>query len=81
VLWPSVEVPAVALLARHGPARITRSREVGAERLEALAPNIEVRWFDSPHDIPIYMPAEVAAEVEGVARLASGGLTSEAAAG
>jgi pimeloyl-ACP methyl ester carboxylesterase len=81
VLWPRVEVPAVALLARHGPARITRSREVGAERLEALAPNIEVRWFDSPHDIPVYMPAEVGAEVEKVARLASGGLTSEAAAG
>lgn len=81
VLWPSLEVPAVALLARHGPARITRSREMGAERLETLAPGIEVRWFDSPHDIPIYMPAEVAAEVERVARLTSGGLTSEAAAG
>jgi pimeloyl-ACP methyl ester carboxylesterase len=81
VLWPRVEVPAVALLARHGPARITRSREVGAERLEALAPNIQVEWFDSPHDIPVYMPAEVAAEVERVARLASGGLASEAAAG
>jgi hypothetical protein len=54
---------------------------VGAERLEALAPNIQVRWFDSPHDIPVYMPAEVAAEIERVARLASGGLASEAAAG
>jgi pimeloyl-ACP methyl ester carboxylesterase len=81
VLWPSVEVPAVALLARHGPARMTQSRQSGAERLETLAPNIEVRWFDSRHDIPLYMPAEVAAEVERVAGLASGGLTSEAAAG
>ena len=81
VLWPRVEVPAVALLAKRGPAMITRSREVGAERLETLAPNIEVRWFDSPHDIPIYLPAEVASEVERVAGLASSGLTSEAAAG
>ena len=29
VLWPRVEVPAAALLARHGPARIATSREVG----------------------------------------------------
>src|SRR4029077_3677979 len=81
VLWPSVEVPAVALLARRGPAMITRSREVGAERLEALAPNIQVHWFDSPHDIPIYLPAEVASEVERVAGLGSNASTSEAAGG
>ena len=81
VLWPRVEVPAVALLARHGPARIAASREVGAERLTSLAPKVEIRWFDSPHDIPVFMPAEVAAEVERVASLASAGATSEAAAG
>jgi pimeloyl-ACP methyl ester carboxylesterase len=81
VLWPRVEVPAVALLARHGPARITASREIGAERLAALAPNVEIRWFESPHDIPVFMPAEVAAEVERVASLASPSATSEAAAG
>jgi pimeloyl-ACP methyl ester carboxylesterase len=81
VLWPRVEVPAVALLAKHGPARITASREVGAGRLAVLAPNVEVKWFESPHDIPIFMPVEVASEVERVASLASGTATSEAAAG
>jgi pimeloyl-ACP methyl ester carboxylesterase len=81
VLWPRVEVPAMALLARHGPARITASREVGAERLAALAPNVEVRWFESPHDIPIFMPAEIASEVERVASLASESASSETAAG
>lgn len=81
VLWPRVDVTAVALLAKHGPARITASRQVGAERLAGLAPNVEVRWFESPHDIPIFMPAEVASEIERVASLASGSTTSEAAAG
>ena len=81
VLWPRVEVPAVALLAMHGPARISRSRELGAQRLATLAPNVEVRWFASPHDIPLFLPAEVASAVEHVASLATGSPTSEAAAG
>jgi pimeloyl-ACP methyl ester carboxylesterase len=81
LLWPRVDVPAVALLARRSEARISRSREVGAERLAILAPRVEVRWFDSPHDIPLFMPAEVASEVERIASVASGGSTSEAAAG
>lgn len=81
VLWPRVEVPAVALLAKHGPARISRSRELGAQRLATLAPNVEVRWFASPHDIPIFLPAEVASAVEHVASLATGSPASEAAAG
>jgi pimeloyl-ACP methyl ester carboxylesterase len=81
VLWPRVEVPAVALLAKHGPARISRSREMGAERLAVLAPNVEVRWFDSPHDIPLFMPDEMASAVEHVASLAAGAAASETAAG
>jgi pimeloyl-ACP methyl ester carboxylesterase len=81
VLWPRVEVPVIALLARHGPARISRSKEQGAQRLATLAPNVEVRWFDSPHDIPLFMPAEVASAVEQVASRAGGSLPSEAAAG
>jgi pimeloyl-ACP methyl ester carboxylesterase len=81
VLWPRVEVPAVALLAKRGPARISRSKELGAERLATLAPNVEVRWFDSPHDVPLFMPAEVALAIEHVASLAAVSRGSEATAG
>ncbi|MEA2656029.1 MAG: hypothetical protein QOI23_1394, partial [Chloroflexota bacterium] len=80
VLWPRVEVPAAALLAKRGPARIATSREMGAARLAELAPHVEIKWFDSPHDIPLFMPAEVAASVERIASLAAGG-ASEATAG
>jgi len=81
VLWPLVNVPAAALLARHGPARVSRSREVGAERLASMAPNVGVLWFESPHDIPLFMPAEVASAIEDVASRAIGNPASEATAG
>jgi pimeloyl-ACP methyl ester carboxylesterase len=81
VLWPRVEVPTVVLLAKHGPARFSKSREQGAQRLATLAPKVEVRWFESPHDIPLFMPAEVASAVEHVASLATGSAASEATAG
>ena len=81
VLWPRVDVPAVALLAQRSAATISRSKQMGVERLATIAPRVEVHWFDTPHDIPLYMPAEVASEVERVALLAAGGSTSEAAAG
>ena len=81
VLWPRVEVPAAALLAKHGPARISTSREVGAARLAELAPNVRVIWYDSPHDIPLFMPAEVASAIERVQSLVAGSGASEAAAG
>ena len=80
VLWPRLEIPAAALLALRSFARISRSTESGATSLAEIAPQVEVRWFDTPHDIPLFMPVEVAAEVERVAGLASGGLASEAAA-
>jgi len=80
VLWPHVDVPAAALLARHGPARIATSREAGAARLAELAPNVEISWYESPHDIPLFMPAEVAVAIERVGALAAGD-ASEATAG
>ncbi|HEV2033569.1 MAG TPA: alpha/beta fold hydrolase [Candidatus Dormibacteraeota bacterium] len=81
VLWPRVDVPAVALLAQRSAARISRSKQSGVTRLATIAPRVEVRWFDTPHDIPLFMPAEVASEVERIAALAAGGGASEATAG
>jgi pimeloyl-ACP methyl ester carboxylesterase len=81
VLWPQVEVPAVALLALRSFARISRSTEDGVARLSVIAPRVEVRWLDTPHDIPLFKPAEVAAEIERICSLASTGPTSEAPAG
>lgn len=81
MLWPQVGVPAVALLALQSFARISRSTETGAARLSVVAPRVEVRWLDTPHDIPLFKPAEVAAEIERICSLASTGQASEAPAG
>jgi lipase len=80
-LWPRVAVPSVALLALRSFARVSRSADRGVARLGEIAPEVEIIWFDTPHDIPLFMPAEIAAEIERVARAASEGLESEAPAG
>ena len=80
-LWPLLKVPSIALLALRSFARISRSTDRGVATLGEIAPRVEVKWFDTPHDIPLYMPAEVAAEIESVASLAGAGLASEAPAG
>ncbi len=71
MLWPAIDVPAAALLALRSFARISRSTDSGVNRLGEIAPGVQVKWFDTPHDIPLYMPAEVAAEIEEIARLAA----------
>lgn len=65
-LWPRVQAPAVVMVARHGPARISRSTEEGINRLSEIAPGITVKRMNSPHDIPLFLPAEVAAEIDRV---------------
>ncbi len=77
LLWSRLDVPAVALLARQSTARVARSKRLGVERLAKLAPAVHIRWFDTGHDIPLFAPAEIAAEISGISAEA----TSEAAAG
>lgn len=77
LLWPRIEVPAEALLALRSFARISRSTGDRVGLLGQLAPKVEVKWFDTPHDIPLYLPAEVATQIERVATLAGASRTSE----
>jgi pimeloyl-ACP methyl ester carboxylesterase len=66
-LWDDLESPALAMLARGGPSRMADSRAAGARRLAGSNPRVRVRWFDTPHDIPLFAPDEVAEEVTRVA--------------
>lgn len=70
ILWSRVGVPAVVLRARQGFGRISRHADGGIERLRDIAPEVEVKSLDSPHDIPLYLPAEVAAEIDRMAGIA-----------
>ena len=70
-LWQAVSSPASVLLARSGPPDFIHMKEEGAKELEAHLPSARVRWFDTPHDIPLYQPAEIAAELEHLAEHAA----------
>lgn len=71
ILWSQVAVPALVLRARHGFGRTASSVDDAVATLRKLAPAAEVKSLDSPHDIPLYLPAEVAAEIDRMASAAS----------
>ena len=66
VLWPRIEVPTAALLAGGDSAIVSTWKKRGAALLATQAPEVEIRWFDTPHDIPLFAPTEVASEIERV---------------
>lgn len=66
-LWPQVRVPAAALIARKSDARISRSTDEGMVRIAEIAPDVDIKRFETPHDIPLYAPAEVARDIELIA--------------
>lgn len=78
VLWPAIEVPAAALLALRSFGRVSRSTDGRVKRLEDIAPEVQVKWFDTTHDIPLYLPAEIASEIEAIARAAADRLEASA---
>jgi pimeloyl-ACP methyl ester carboxylesterase len=62
LLWPLVEAPVTLISARSdSPFDQFRRRAVAA--VEEVRPDVVMRWYDSPHDIPLYLPAEVAADL------------------
>jgi pimeloyl-ACP methyl ester carboxylesterase len=69
-LWPNVRVPASALIARKSDARISRSTDAGMLRVAEIAPSVRIVRFQTPHDIPLYAPSDVAAEIELLAKQA-----------
>ena len=70
-LWPRVAVPAAALIARKSDARISRSTDIGMQRIAEIAPEVAIKRFETPHDIPLYAPAQVAQEIEVIAERAA----------
>ena len=80
-LWTALEVPATALIARGDSERIASWKERGGAKLKQIAPQVEVRWFHTPHDIPTFAPKEVARLIEAATEPASEPAGSEAAAG
>jgi pimeloyl-ACP methyl ester carboxylesterase len=80
-LWLELASPAIALLARAGPRPMTDWREKGVRELARRAPDVGVKWFETPHDIPIFAPEAVASEIKSLAATAPAGSGLEASSG
>jgi hypothetical protein len=63
LLWPRVECP-VAILLADSDTPFGRWKRRSEQALRELRPDADIRWFRSPHDIPLHAPDEVALELE-----------------
>jgi pimeloyl-ACP methyl ester carboxylesterase len=63
LLWPRVECP-VAILLADTDTPFGRWKRRSEQTLRGLRPDADIRWFRSPHDIPLHAPDEVALELE-----------------
>ena len=67
-LWQhAAALPIAVLLARQAPPGFLEMKERGAQELHEHLPDARIEWFDTPHDIPLYQPAAVAAELRELA--------------
>ena len=64
LLWPKVRVPVLAALADSGPPEWIDGKREAAARVLELVPAARVTWHATPHDIPLYDPGAIAAELE-----------------
>lgn len=63
-LWPKLDrMPVMVAVAERAPAAIQGWKRQSVAEVASLLPSAEVRWYASAHDIPIHLPAQVAAAV------------------
>lgn len=67
-LWPKVVGPILAGMGGGDPGPFDDLKREGASRLTSLVPGAMVRWYNGPHDFPLYLPAQVAADLDELAR-------------
>jgi pimeloyl-ACP methyl ester carboxylesterase len=68
----AITAPLLVGLAANDAALRAR-REAGARRMREIRPDAEIRWYDSPHDIPLIRPDDVATDLEELARRSGAG--------
>ncbi len=70
-LLPRVEGPLLLAMAERpwpgAPPSVLEWRRRSVERAGELRPDARVRWYDSPHDIPLVRPGELALDLERTA--------------
>lgn len=69
-LWRAVSGPVLVAIASRKPRQMLERMEHGLDRVRRIVPRAVVRRYDSPHDIPLYRPAELAADIRQTLALA-----------
>jgi len=74
-LFPRTEGPLLLAMAERpwpdAPSSALEWRRRAVEGVRQLRPDAQVRWYDSPHDIPLVRPAELALDLERTAVVAA----------
>jgi pimeloyl-ACP methyl ester carboxylesterase len=69
--FPMVEGPVLLAMAARlwpgAPQEFEEGRRLAVELVMQRRPDVQVRWYDSRHDIPLIRPLELAADVERTA--------------
>ena len=64
--WAALRLSALAAFAsRKSDLMLTATRRA-AERISSVASGVRVKWYDSPHDIPLFHPVEIAGDLAGL---------------
>ena len=61
--WKTLAVPAFAAFALRKSAVVLAATKRAAEHIGAVAPKVLIKWYDSPHDIPLSQPGEIANDI------------------
>jgi hypothetical protein len=73
--FPSVDGPVLLAMAGElwagAPREFAEGRQRAVDEVVAARPDVQVRWYESRHDVPLIRPAELAADVERTALAAA----------
>jgi pimeloyl-ACP methyl ester carboxylesterase len=61
--WQTLAVPAFAAFALRKSSVVLAATKRAAEHIAAVAPKVLIKWYDSPHDIPLALPADIASDI------------------
>jgi lipase len=61
--WRALAVPAVAAFAARKSELMLEATRRAAERIASVAGGVVIKWYDTPHDIPLYAPDDIASDI------------------
>lgn len=64
--WSALGMPAVAAFAERKSELMLAATRRAVARVAAVAPQVRIKWYDAPHDIPLHLAREIAEDLAGL---------------